>query len=78
MRGHPGNLPVFDGHVHQPINVVLIIQHMAAAQQEVVNWGCSLGKSAKAGGKRERETTTENPMHRLPILHFSPSGNKSP
>ncbi len=62
MCGHLGNLAVLDGHVHQPIDMVLVIEHMSAAKQQIVG-GCGLlGECANAGGQRERN---HGPEHQL-------------
>ena len=53
MRGHLGDLAVLDGHVHQPIDVVLVVEHMPAAQQQIVGGRCLLCKGACAGKRQQ-------------------------
>jgi hypothetical protein len=64
VRGPPGNFAILDGHIHHAIDVVLVVEYVAAAQQQIVGRRGRLGEDTDDGGERERDTAVEAPLPR--------------
>ena len=71
VRRHPRNFAVLDGHVHYAIDVILVIEHVSAAQQQIVDRRGRLSEDADHGGERERDTAVEAPLPRAFPNHDS-------